>query len=274
MRQLISKLLPFLPPPPPVVPVVRLEGMIDRGPGRFSRHVSLSGVEEALDRAFKMGGAPAVALVVNSPGGSPVQSRLIHDRVRALAAKHEKTVFVFCEDLVASGGYLIALAADEIWADASSIVGSIGVVGAMFGAHEAIAKLGVERRVYTAGKHKLRLDPFRPENPDDVAWLKALQAELHAEFIALVKDRRGEKLKEAEGLFEGEVWLGRRAHELGLIDGVGHLREVLKERYGEEVRLRNISVAKPPLLARLFNSGADAMVEAIRERMAWGRFGL
>jgi serine protease SohB len=218
--------------------------------------------------------APAVALIVNSPGGSPVQSRLIHERIRALAKTHEKTVFVFCEDLAASGGYLIAVAADEIWADASSIVGSIGVVGAMFGAHEAIEKLGIERRVYTAGKNKMRLDPFRPENPEDVEWVKALQAELHAEFIALVKDRRAGKLKEAETMFEGEVWLGRRAVELGLIDGVGHIREVLKARYGEELRLRNISTAKPPLFARLFNSGADAMVEAIRERLAWGRFGL
>jgi signal peptide peptidase SppA len=276
MLAFLRRFLPFLPKPPPVVPVVRLEGVIDRGSGgRVSRNISLATVEEALDRAFKTGGAPAVALVVNSPGGSPVQSRLIHDRVRALSAKHEKRVFVFCEDLAASGGYMIALSADEIWVDASTIVGSIGVIGAMFGAQEAIAKLGIERRVYTAGRNKLRLDPFQPEKPEDVAWVKVLQAALHAEFIALVKARRGVKLKEDEpGLFEGDVWLGRRALEVGLVDGVGHLREVLREQYGDTVRFRVLNAAKPPLLARLFGAGADGIVDALLERMAWARFGL
>jgi serine protease SohB len=273
MLGVLRRLLPFLPPPPPVVPLVRLEGVIGRG-GRFSRQISLAGVEETLDRAFRVGGAPAVAVLMNSPGGSPVQSRLIHDRLRALAAKHEKRVFVFCEDLAASGGYLIALAGDEIWADASSIVGSIGVIGATFGAHEAIAKLGLERRVYTAGRHKMRLDPFRPEDPEDVAWVRALQDALHQEFIALVKERRGAKLKDAPDLFEGEVWLGRRALELGLIDGVGHAREVLRERYGEDVRFKIMAAGRPPLLARLMGSGADAVADSLAERLAWGRFGL
>jgi signal peptide peptidase SppA len=273
MLEAVSRALPFLPPPPPAIPVVRLEGMIARG-GRLSRALSLPAVESALDRAFKLKRSPAVALLVNSPGGSPVQSRLIHDRVRELAQRHEKRVFVFCEDLAASGGYMIALAGDEIWADASSIVGSIGVVGATFGANEAIAKLGIERRVYTAGRFKHRLDPFKPENPDDVAWVKALQAELHSEFIALVRERRGGKLKETAELFEGEVWLARRALELGLIDGVGHVREVLRERYGDNVRFRLMQPGRPPLLARLVGRGADAMLDALEERMAWGRWGL
>ncbi len=274
MINALRRALPFLPPPPPVVPLVRLEGMIGRGGGRLPRQLSLGVVEETLDRAFKMGGAPAVALLVSSPGGSPVQSRLIYDRVRALAVKHEKRVFAFCEDLAASGGYMIALSADEIWADASSIVGSIGVIGATFGAHEAIAKLGIERRVYAAGRVKQRLDPFRPEKPEDVAWIQALQAELHAEFIALVRARRGIKLQETEEMFEGEVWLGRRAHELGLIDGVGHVREVLRERYGESVRFRVMPPVRPPLLARLLGSGADVLLAAVEERLARGRFGL
>lgn len=274
MISFLRTALPFLPNPPPVVPVVRLEGMIGRTPGPAGRSLTLAGVEDALERAFRTGGAPAVALVINSPGGSPVQSRLIHDRVRALADKHEKRVFVFCEDLAASGGYLVALSADEIFADASSIVGSIGVVGAMFGANEAIAKIGVERRIYTAGKNKVRLDPFRPENPDDVAWIEGLQAQLHEEFIALVKERRAGRLKEPPGLFEGDVWLGREAAAHGVIDGVGHLREVLKDRYGDNVVFRKVAVAKPPLLARFLNAGADAAVAAVEERMAWARYGL
>lgn len=274
MFSLLRQALPFLPNPPPVTPVVRLEGVIGRPGGRMTRGLSLAGVEDALERAFKTRGGPAVALVINSPGGSPVQSRMIHDRVRALAEEHEKRVFVFCEDLTASGGYLIALAADEIWADASSIVGSIGVVGAMFGADQAIAKLGVERRIYTAGKNKVRLDPFRPEDPDDVAWIENLQSALHEEFIALVKERRGERLGDPPGLFEGEVWLGRAAETHGLIDGVGHLREVLRERYGKDVVFRKIPTARPPMLARVLNAGADAVVEAAEDRLAWARWGL
>jgi serine protease SohB len=273
MINALRRVLPFLPPPPPVVPLVRVEGVIARG-GRFSRNVSLSALEDTLDRAFKMRGSPAVALVINSPGGSPVQSRLIHDRVRSLADRHEKRVFAFCEDLVASGGYLIALSADEIWTDASSIVGSIGVISASFGASEAIARLGIERRVYAAGRFKQRLDPFRAENPDDVAWIKALQAELHAEFIALVRERRGIKLQETAELFEGEVWLGRRAQELGLVDGVGHVREVLRERYGDKVRFRVMPSPRAPLLARVFGQGADAIADAVSERVAWERYGL
>ena len=274
MLNAVRSSLPFVSSPAPVVPVVRLEGMIGRG-GRGSRTLSLAGIEAALDRAFKTKHAPAVALAINSPGGSPVQSRLIHDRLRALAETHEKRVFAFCEDLAASGGYMIALGADEIWVDPSSIVGSIGVVGAMFGVHEAIAKIGVERRVYTAGANKVRLDPFRPEKPEDVVWVESLQRDLHAEFIDLVKARRGLKLKDGEEpLFEGDVWLGRRAKELGLIDDVGHLREVLRERYGEGVRFKRIAPAKPPLLARFLNAGADAAFEVVEERLAWGRFGL
>lgn len=273
MLNALRRAVPFLADPAPAVPAVRLDGVIGRG-GRLSRGLTLDLVEPALERAFRMGGAPAVALQINSPGGSPVQSRLIHDRIRELAAEHDKKVFAFCEDVAASGGYMLAIAADEIWADASSIVGSIGVVGATFGAVAALEKLGLERRVYTAGKNKVRLDPFLPENPDDVAWVEALQKDLHAEFITLVKARRGGKLDESITLFEGDAWPARRAREFGIIDGVGHMRGVLARRYGDAVRIRKVPLRRPPLLARFLNGGADALLDAAEERAHWARFGL
>ena len=219
----------------PVVPVVRLTGVIGFStplrPG-----LTLAGLARTFDRAFAMRNAPAVAVAINSPGGSPVQSHLIFRRIRELAKEKGRRVIAFVEDAAASGGYMIACAADEIIADPHSIVGSIGVVGSSFGFDKAIGKLGIERRLYTSGEHKAMLDPFLPENADDVERLKKLQREIHDDFIGLVKSRRGGKLAGPENdLFSGEYWTGRRALELGLVDGIGDLRGVLRERFGEKV---------------------------------------
>src|SRR6266576_3832382 len=218
-----------------VVPVVRLSGLIGSvtplRPG-----MSLAGVARTLERAFGTRNAKAVALVINSPGGSPVQSRQIYLRIRQLAAEKNLPVLVFVEDVAASGGYMIACAGDEIFCDPSSILGSIGVVGGSFGFQELIRKIGVERRLYTAGEHKAMLDPFLPEDPDDVARLKAIQREIHAIFIALVKKSRSARLKGGDDvLFSGEYWAGESAVSLGLADGIGDLRSTLRARYGEKV---------------------------------------
>ena len=198
--------------------------------------MSLAGVARALERAFSVRKAKAVALVINSPGGSPVQSRQIYLRIRQLAAEKKLPVLVFVEDVAASGGYMIACAGDEIICDPSSIFGSIGVVGGSFGFQEAIKRLGIERRLYTAGAHKAMLDPFLPENPDDVAKLKALQREIHQIFIALVKESRGARLKGSDDtLFTGEYWAGESSIALGLADSIGDLRSTLRARYGEKV---------------------------------------
>src|SRR5215475_10556401 len=208
----------------PVVPVVRLSGTIGAitplRPG-----LTLAGVARTLERAFTMRNARAVALVVNSPGGAPVQSRQVYLRIRQLAAEKKLPVLVFVEDVAASGGYMTACAGDEIFCDPSSILGSIGVVGGSFGMTELIRKIGVERRLYTAGSHKAMLDPFLPENPDDVARLKSIQREIHAIFISLVKESRGARLKGADDvLFTGEYWAGDSSVSLGLADGIGDLR--------------------------------------------------
>src|SRR3954462_4789863 len=212
-----------------VVPVVRLSGVIGAvtplRPG-----LTLAGIAKTLERAFATKHAKAVALVINSPGGSPVQSRQIYLRIRQLAAEKKLPVLVFVEDVAASGGYMIACAGDEIFCDPSSILGSIGVVGGGFGFQELIKKIGVERRLYTSGEHKAMLDPFLPENPDDVARLKAIQREIHDSFIGLVKARRGPALRETEAdLFSGAYWTGRRALELGLVDRIGDLRATLRD---------------------------------------------
>src|SRR6476469_8767326 len=234
-----------------VVPVVRLSGVIGAvtplRPG-----MSLAGIARTLERAFAIRNAKAVALVINSPGGSPVQSRQIYLRIRQLAAEKKLPVLVFVEDVAASGGYMIACAGDVIFCDPSSILGSIGVVGGSCGFQELIKKVGVERRLYTAGEHKAMLDPFLPENPDDVARLKALQREIHAIFIALVKTSRGDRLKGAdEVLFTGEYWTGDTSVSLGLADAIGDLRSTLRARYGDKVMM---PVVAPPtgLLSGLF----------------------
>src|SRR6201992_1539638 len=271
-----------------VVPVVRLSGVIGAvtplRPG-----MSLAGVARMLERAFSVKNAKAVALVINSPGGSPVQSRQIYLRIRQLAEEKKLPVLVFVEDVAASGGYMIACAGDEIFCDPSSILGSIGVVGGSFGFQELIKKVGVERRLYTAGAHKAMLDPFLPENPDDVARLKALQREIPAIFILLVKASRGPRLKAAdETLFTGEYWAGDTSVSLGLADAIGDLRSTLRARYGEKVQTPVIASSGGMLGGLLGRrSGGtgsslaldvaanlpDGLISAIETRAIWARFG-
>ncbi|EFO34407.1 Na(+)/H(+) antiporter NhaA [Roseibium sp. TrichSKD4] len=266
------------------VPVVRLQGAIGMAtplrPG-----LSLAGVAQQLEKAFSMKKAPAVALVINSPGGSPVQSRLIYKRIRDLAEKHEKEVLVFVEDVAASGGYMIAVAGDEIIADPSSIVGSIGVVSAGFGMKGLIEKLGVERRVYTAGENKVTLDPFQDEKPEDIEHLKSLQLEIHETFIDMVKARRSDVLSDNPDLFTGKFWAGKTARDLGLVDALGDVRSTLKSRFGEKTELKLISAPKGLFGRRTGGNGVSALfgmdksmtddlVSSVEERALWMRFGL
>jgi signal peptide peptidase SppA len=268
--------------PAPVVAVMRLQGPIGMG-GR--RGLSMERLAGPLERMFKTKGLVAVALVINSPGGSPAQSALIGARIRALADQEKLPVYAYVEDVAASGGYWIAAAADEIIADANSIVGSIGVISAGFGFQEMIAKLGIERRLHTSGERKSLLDPFGPEKADDVARLKSIQIELHENFKAWVRARRGAKLKADDAtLFEGEFWTGMKALELGLIDGVGDARADLRKRFGEKVRYRGFALQGGGFLRRLLGlssqadyAGADLMdgaLDAIEARAAFARFGL
>jgi signal peptide peptidase SppA len=270
-----------------VVPVVRLSGTIGAvtplRPG-----MTLASLAKTLERAFAVKKAKAVAVLINSPGGSPVQSRQIYLRIRQLAEEKKLPVLVFVEDVAASGGYMIACAGDEIFCDPSSILGSIGVIGGSFGLTEMIKKVGVERRLYTAGEHKAMLDPFLPENPEDVERLKAIQREIHATFIALVKNSRGARLKGADDfLFTGEYWAGEKSVALGLADAIGDLRSTLRARYGEKVLTPLIA---PPrgLLAGLFgrrsrSAGSlvagnlaglpDEVISALETRAIWSKFG-
>src|SRR5499433_4208830 len=245
----------------PVVPIVRLTGVIGFSTPLRSG-LSIAGIARTLERAFGIRNARAVALAINSPGGSAVQSHLIFQRIRTLAGEKKLPVIVFVEDVAASGGYMIACAADEIFCDPSSILGSIGVVGGSFGLTELIRKIGVERRLYTAGSHKAMLDPFLPENREDVARLKTIQREIHAIFIALVKQSRGVRLKGADDvLFTGEYWAGETSVSLGLADGIGDLRSTLRARYGEKVLTPLIAPATG-LLSGLFgrkSPGAGAL---------------
>lgn len=263
----------------PVVPVVRLSGVIASGGLLGSRGLSIESTAPLLKRAFETRGARAVALSLNSPGGSPVQSALIAQRIRLHAAEKGLPVIAFVEDVAASGGYWLACAADEIIVDPSSIVGSIGVISAGFGFQDLLARLGVERRVHTSGERKAMLDPFRPENPDDVERLKRLQAEIHDGFKDWVRERRGRLLRADEAtLFSGEFWTGRRGIEMGLVDGLGELRTTLQARYSTKVRLPVIGPRRR-LLSRLgLRSGLEdigpATLAAIEERAHWQRFGL
>ncbi|MDA9545240.1 peptidase S49 [Bradyrhizobium sp. CCBAU 45321] len=289
---LADKLMQYLParfrPGTAVVPVVRLSGVIGAvtplRPG-----LTLAGVSRVLERAFSYRHAKAVALVINSPGGSPVQSRQIYLRIKQLAAEKKLPVLVFVEDVAASGGYMIACAGNEIICDPSSILGSIGVVGGSFGFQEAIRRLGIERRLYTSGEHKAMLDPFLPENPDDVMRLKAIQREIHQIFIALVKESRGGRLKGADDtLFTGEYWAGDSAIALGLADSIGDLRSTLRSRYGEKV-LTPVIAQPTGLLSGLLgrkSPGAgqlsalesmaglpDELISAVETRAIWAKFG-
>ena len=269
----------------PVVPVVRLSGVIGvvtpLRPG-----LMLSSTARSLERAFSIRNARAVALIVNSPGGSPAQSHLIFRRIRQLAAEKKLPVIAFVEDIGASGGYMLACAGDEIICDQFSIVGSIGVVGGSFGFPKLMEKLGVERRLYTAGERKVMLDPFLPEKPEDLKRIKAIQKDIHEHFIALVRERRGSKLKGNEKtLFSGEFWTAQMAVELGLADRIGDLRSTLRERYGEKVRTPLISEGRglfgrriPGLgsldvLARQGGLAAD-LLSALEARALWSHYGL
>jgi serine protease SohB len=268
----------------PVVPVVRLAGVIGFStplrPG-----ITLAAVAKQLDRAFAHPRGRAVALLLNSPGGSAVQSHLVFQRIRQLSQEKQRPVFAFLEDVAASGGYMIACAADEIVADPSSIVGSIGVIGASFGFARLIDKIGIERRIYTAGTNKAMLDPFLPENPDHVARLKAIQQDIHATFIDLVKSRRGAKLNGGEpDLFSGEYWAARKGLELGLVDRIGDMRTFLRERFGDKIETPLISAARglfgrttPGVgLERMLDPPgfADELVSALEARALWARYGL
>jgi serine protease SohB len=265
------------------VPVARLSGIIGLStplqPG-----LTIGSVARTLDRLFAVRNAAAVALAINSPGGSPVQSHLIFRRIRELAEEKKRRVIAFVEDVAASGGYMIACAADEIIADPHSIVGSIGVVGSSFGFDKAIAKLGIERRVYTSGERKAMLDPFLPEKPDDVERLKELQREIHEDFIALVKSRRGGKLAGPENdLFSGEYWTGRRGIELGLVDSIGEVRSTLRDRFGDKVFTPLIAAERRLFGRRVSGIGrgdfmgaglAEDVISALEARALWARYGL
>jgi signal peptide peptidase SppA len=267
----------------PTVPVVRLSGVIATGGLLGSRGLSIESVAPLLKRAFETKGAKAVALALNSPGGSPVQSALIAQRIRLHAKEKGLPVIAFVEDVAASGGYWLACAADEIIADPSSIVGSIGVISSGFGFQDLIARIGVERRVHTSGENKSMLDPFRPEQPEDVERLKRLQSEIHDGFKDWVRERRGKLLKGDEStLFTGEFWTARRGLEYGLVDGFGELRATLQARYGDKVRLPVIGPRRR-LLSRFglqtgISGGIDnigpATLAALEERVLWQRFGL
>jgi signal peptide peptidase SppA len=270
-----------------VIPVVRLQGTIMSGGSQFRPALNLASVAPSLEKAFVSKKSPAVAILVNSPGGSPVQSRLIYRRIRDLAAEHHKKVYVFAEDVAASGGYMIALAGDVVYADETSIVGSIGVVSGGFGFPEMLKKIGIERRVYTAGENKVILDPFKPEKESDIEYLKTLQLEIHQVFIDMVKERRGSKLAEDPAIFSGLFWTGVKARELGLIDGLGHAREILRRDFGDKVRLELVTGARSLLGRRLpgVNVGTEAgaavgegavaaLAQAAEDKALWGRFGL
>ena len=265
----MKRWLPFLKSDPTVA-VIRLSGVIGSQGRAALNDATLAPV---IEKAFAKGKPVAVALQVNSPGGSPVQSSLIGARIRRLAAEKDIPVIAFVEDVAASGGYWLAAAADEIYADESSVVGSIGVISASFGLDEFIKSYGVERRVYTAGKSKSMLDPFRPEKPEDVARLKGLLEDIHANFIDHVTTRRAGKLAEGEDLFTGEVWLAKRAAELGLIDGVGHLIPMMKDRFGDKVKLKPYGV-KRGFLSRFGMQMMQDAAHTIEERAAYARFGL
>lgn len=270
-----------------VIPVVRLHGAITAESGFLQSGLSLSGVAAALEDAFDRKDCPAVALMINSPGGSPVQSRMIYQRIRSLAEEHDKKVLVFVEDVAASGGYMLALAGDEIFVDPTSIVGSIGVVSGGFGFTGVMEKAGVERRLYTSGTNKAILDPFSPVRQDDVDHLLSMQKDIHQVFIDMVKARRGAKLKDDPDLFTGLFWSGQRGLELGLVDAIGSLREVLRARFGDKTEMELVESPRSMFGRRLpavkgLVPGADAIgaslargiVQSLEERALWSRFGL
>lgn len=270
---------PFFGARRPLVTVIELAGVIGQlGPAR--KGLTLTRVESVIEAAFKPRRLAAVALSINSPGGSPVQSRLIHAAIRRQAEKKKIPVYAFIEDVGASGGYILALAGDEIYADASSVVGSIGVISAGFGFHELIGRHGVERRLYVAGENKSLLDPFRREDPKDVARLQSILDDMHAQFIDLVKVRRGERLGGQDDIFTGAFWTAGQAKERGLVDGIAHLGDFMRARFGEDVKLKKMTPDRGSLLRRLIGGEGRGSVEpeavfsALEARALWARYGL
>lgn len=283
MPSLISRIIPRRFKSTAVeIPVIRLSGAIMTGGSPLRQNLSLEGIATQLEKAFGDKHSPAVAISLNSPGGSPVQSRLIYKRIRDLAEEKNKKVHIFVEDVAASGGYMIAVAGDEIIADPSSILGSIGVVSASFGFTELIKKIGVERRVHTAGKNKATMDPFQPEKAADIEHIKALQLEIHETFINMVKARRGSKLADNDDLFTGQFWTGITALQLGLIDGLGDMRSHLRKLYGEKTKLNLIQPSRG-LLGRKSASGimygqmlgaaGESLIASVEEKALWSRYG-
>ena len=261
-----------------VVPHVRLTGIIGSA-GRFRQGMDLAGQKDILKKAFSLKKISHVAISINSPGGSPVQSHLIYSYIRELADKKKVKVLIFAEDVAASGGYLISCAGDEIYANSSSIIGSIGVISASFGFKDLIQKIGVERRVYTAGKNKSTLDPFVEEKEEDVKRLKKIQLELHDDFIKVVETSRGSKLKDPEknNIFTGEFWTGKTALTLGLVDGIGNADQVLKEKFGDKVVIKKFEKQKGFIAKKLSSSiqdPVDSLVNTLEEKSMWQKFGL
>ncbi len=276
----VIRAVPFFGSADPLVTVIELNGVIGAGgPGR--KALSLQRLEKAIAAAFKPSKLAAVALAINSPGGSPVQSRLILNEIRRHATQKKVPVLAFVEDVGASGGYILALAGDEIYADESSIVGSIGVISGGFGFVEAIEKLGVERRVHTAGENKSSLDPFKPEDPEEVKRLKSILDELHDQFIALVRARRPGKLADDPDIFSGEYWTAPKAQDLGLIDGTAQLGDFLRSRFGKDVKVKRIALESGSLIRKLLSGGdaagglvdADELLAAAERRALWARYG-
>tara|TARA_B100000902_G_scaffold183953_1_gene176531 strand:- start:1449 stop:2255 length:807 start_codon:yes stop_codon:yes gene_type:complete len=259
-----------------IVPHIKLNGVIGNV-GKFKQGIDFSGQEEIITKAFSIKKAQCVAITINSPGGSPVQSHLIFNLIRQQAKKNKKKVLVFAEDVAASGGYLIACAGDEIYANSSSIIGSIGVIYSSFGFTEFIKKIGVERRVHTAGKNKSTLDPFLEEKTEDIDRLKKIQLDLHKDFIELVEKSRGTKLKKTEvELFSGEFWSGTKAKDLGLIDGIGDANQILKEKFGDDVVIKKFEKSKGWLSKKLSSSNdqLDQLANILDEKSIWQRYGL
>ena len=275
---LLSKLM-FWRTNAPRVSVLRLSGVIASGGSPLRKNLNYDSLEPVIKKAFQDKKQSAVILCINSPGGSPVQSALIGKRIRQLADKNKIPIIAFCEDVAASGGYWLASCADEIYADESSIIGSIGVISAGFGFTEAISKLGIERRVYTSGESKSVLDPFKKESPKDVARLRGLQNDIHEHFIEHVKSRRGKKLNEEEPLFTGLFWTGKKAEKLGLIDGIGAMQDVLTEKFGDDVKIKQITQKKGLFSVAASSSRLGAaisyeLIEHLEHRHLWARFGL
>jgi len=258
-----------------VIPHIKLNGVIGNV-GKFKQGIDFASQEETIKKAFSIKKAPAIAISINSPGGSPVQSHLIHDFIRHLAKKNKKKVIIFAEDVAASGGYLIACAGDEIYANQSSIVGSIGVIYSSFGFKDLIQKIGVQRRVYTAGKNKSTLDPFMEEKKEDIERLKNIQLDLHEDFINVVEKSRSTKLiKDGKiELFSGEFWSGRKAKELGLIDGIGNADQILREKFGDDVIIKKFEKTKGWLAKKLaMENHTDQVISILEERSIWQRYG-